>query len=72
MLGGAADFVRGLILFVAIVGTWIVVTAGFGSVLLTRGGGRSVVIDWSADSAPGDGASAGAGTDPPSTPADDA
>lgn len=72
VLGGAADFVRGLILFVAIVGTWIVVTAGFGGVLLTRGGGRSVVIDWSADSAPGDGASAEAGTDPPSTPPDDA
>ena len=72
VFGGAADFVRGLILFVAIVGTWIVVTAGFGSVLLTRAGGRSVVIDWSADSAPGDGASAEAGTDPPSTPTDDA
>ncbi|MYE34474.1 MAG: hypothetical protein F4X23_06415 [Gemmatimonadales bacterium] len=72
VFGGAADFVRGLILFVAIVGTWIVVTAGFGSVLLTRAGGRSVVIDWSADSAPGDGASAGAGTDRPSAPADDA
>ncbi|MYH09908.1 MAG: hypothetical protein F4143_07290 [Gemmatimonadales bacterium] len=72
VFGGAADFVRGLILFVAIVGTWIVVTAGFGSVLLTRAGGRSVVIDWSADSAPGDGASAGAATDRPSAPADDA
>ena len=72
VLGGAADFVRGLILSLSTVGTWIVVTAGFGSVLLTRAGGRSVVIDWSADSAPGDGAPTGAGTDPPLTPADDA
>jgi len=72
VFGGAADFVRGLILFVAGVGTWVVVTAGFGGVLLTRAGGRSVVIDWSADNAPGDGATPGAGTDPPSAPVDDA
>ena len=65
-------FVRGLILFVAIVGTWVVVTAGFGGVLLTRAGGRSVVIDWSADSAPDGGASPGAGTDTPSNTVDDA
>ncbi|MYA32595.1 MAG: hypothetical protein F4164_03680 [Gemmatimonadales bacterium] len=62
VFGGAADFVRGLILFVAGVGTWVVVTAGFGGVLLTRAGGRSVVIDWSADHA----------ADPPSAPVDDA
>ena len=72
VFGGAADFVRGLILFVAGVGTWVVVTAGFGGVLLTRAGGRSVVIDWSADTAAGAGASPGAGTDPPATPVDDA
>ena len=72
VFGGAADFVRGLILFVAGVGTWVVVTAGFGGVLLTRAGGRSVVIDWSADPATGEGASPGAGTDPPSAPVDDA
>ncbi|MCY3698816.1 MAG: hypothetical protein OXH46_04120 [Gemmatimonadetes bacterium] len=72
VFGGAADFVRGLILFVAGVGTWVVVTAGFGGVLLTRAGGRSVVIDWSADNATGAGASPGAGTDPPATPVDDA
>ncbi|MYC89137.1 MAG: hypothetical protein F4X22_13020 [Gemmatimonadales bacterium] len=72
VFGGAADFVRGLILFVAGVATWVVVTAGFGGVLLTRAGGRSVVIDWSADTATGEGASPGAGTDPPSAPVDDA
>ena len=72
VFGGAADFVRGLILFVAIVGTWVVVTAGFGGVLLTRAGGRSVVIDWSADSAPDGGASPGAGADTPSNTVDDA
>ena len=72
VFGGAADFVRGLILFVAIVGTWVVVTAGFGGVLLTRAGGRSVVIDWSADSAPDGGASPGAGADTPSDTVDDA
>ncbi len=72
VFGGAADFVRGLILFVAGVGTWVVVTAGFGGVLLTRAGGRSVVVDWSADSAPGEGASPRAETDPPSAPVDDA
>ncbi|MCY3600304.1 MAG: polymer-forming cytoskeletal protein [Gemmatimonadetes bacterium] len=72
VFGGAADFVRGLILFVAGVGTWVIVTAGFGGVLLTRAGGRSVVIDWSADNAAGEGASPGAGTDPPSAPSDDA
>ena len=72
VFGGAADFVRGLILFVAGVGTWVVVTAGFGGVLLTRAGGRSVVIDWSADHVPGGGAAPEAATDPPSDTADDA
>ncbi len=47
VLGGSVDVVRGLIVFVACVGTWVLATAGFGSVLLTRAGGRSVVIDWS-------------------------
>lgn len=47
ILGGPAGFVRGMVTFVAAVGTWILVTAGFGSVLLTRAGTRSVVVDWS-------------------------
>ena len=72
VFGGAADFVRGLILFVAIVGTWVVVTAGFGGVLLTRAGGRSVVIDWSADNAPDGGASPAPAADTPSDTVDDA
>ncbi|WP_420447367.1 hypothetical protein [Candidatus Palauibacter sp.] len=72
VFGGAADFVRGLILFVAVVGTWVVVTAGFGGVLLTRAGGRSVVIDWSRDSVPDGAAPSEAGSDPPSSPVDDA
>ena len=72
VFGGAADFVRGLILFVAIVGTCVGVTAGFGAVLLTRVGGRSVVIDWSADNAPGGAAPREAGADPPPPATDDA
>lgn len=44
--GGTVDFFRGLLAFVACVGTWILVTAGFGAVLLTRLGSRSVVVDW--------------------------
>lgn len=47
VLGGAVDAVRGLVLFVACVGTWVLVTTGFGSMLLTRAGSRSVVVDWS-------------------------
>ncbi|MFV1987215.1 MAG: hypothetical protein ACC682_08025, partial [Gemmatimonadota bacterium] len=47
ILGGTAGFVRGIVAFVAALGTWIVMTAGFGSVLLTRAGARSVVVDWS-------------------------
>jgi len=46
VLGGTAVLVRGMVTFVAAVGTWILVTAGFGSVLLTRAGARSLVIDW--------------------------
>ena len=46
VLGGAADVVRGLICVVAIIGTWVLATAGFGAVLLTRVGGRSVVVSW--------------------------
>ena len=49
VFGGAADLVRGLLLFVASLGTWVLVTAGFGGVLLTRGGGRSVVVNWPVD-----------------------
>lgn len=49
VLGGTVDFLRGLIGFVACVGTWVLVTAGFGGVLLTRAGGRSVVVRWESD-----------------------
>ena len=47
VFGGAADLVRGLLMFAAGLGTWVLFTAGFGGVLLTRGGDRSVVVDWS-------------------------
>lgn len=47
VLGGTAGFVRGIVAFLAAIGTWILMTAGFGSVLLTRAGSRSVVVDWS-------------------------
>ncbi len=51
VVGGTLDVVRGLIAFVACAGTWVLGTAGFGSVLLTRAGGRSVVVDWAAEPA---------------------
>jgi len=47
--GGTVDFFRGLLAFVACVATWILMTAGFGAVLLTRVGSRSVVVDWRGD-----------------------
>jgi hypothetical protein len=47
VLGGSAGFVRGIVAFLAAVATWILMTAGFGSLLLTRAGSRSVVVDWS-------------------------
>lgn len=70
VFGGAADLLRGLLMFVAGLGTWVLVTAGFGGVLLTRGGDRSVVVAWSgaeaspdvATAAP-DASSFGVGTD---------
>lgn len=40
VFGDLAGFLRGLFIFVAVVGTWILSTAGFGAVLLTRGGTR--------------------------------
>ncbi len=46
VFGGTLGFLRGIATFAACVGTWILVTAGFGGVLLTRGGSRSVVVDW--------------------------
>lgn len=46
VFGGLLDFLRGIVFFVAAVGTWVLVTAGFGSVLLTRAGSRSIVVDW--------------------------
>ncbi|WP_420636190.1 hypothetical protein [Candidatus Palauibacter sp.] len=72
VFGGAAGFVRGLIFFVAGLGTWVLVTAGFGGVLLTRAGSRSVVVDWSAGAEPADvGIEVDVG-DEPSGPAPDA
>ncbi|MCG8469283.1 MAG: polymer-forming cytoskeletal protein [Gemmatimonadetes bacterium] len=81
VLGGTLDLVRGLIAFVACVGTWVLITAGFGSVLLTRAGGRSIVVDWAPapedvdlgdgaeidPDAPPDPASEGGSTDDPSS-----
>ncbi|WP_423924394.1 hypothetical protein [Candidatus Palauibacter sp.] len=72
VFGGAAGFVRGLIFFVAGLGTWVLVTAGFGGVLLTRAGSRSVVIDWSAGAEPGDVGIEVDVADEPSGPAPDA
>ena len=46
ILEGTAGFARMIVAFAAAIGTWVVVTAGFGSVLLTRAGKRSVVVDW--------------------------
>ena len=46
VLGGAAPVVRGLTLAAAIAFSWLMGTAGFGAVLLTRGGSRAVVDDW--------------------------
>lgn len=39
LFGGWLGFLRGLTLFVGIVFTWAAATAGFGSVIITRGGG---------------------------------
>ena len=72
VFGGAAGFVRGLIFFVAGLGTWVLVTAGFGGVLLTRAGSRSVVVDWSAGAEPGDVGIEVDVADEPSGPAPDA
>jgi hypothetical protein len=47
VFGGTMDLFRGILYFVACLGTWVLVTAGFGGVLLTRAGSRSVVVDWS-------------------------
>ncbi|WP_419948099.1 hypothetical protein [Candidatus Palauibacter sp.] len=63
VLGGAADLVRGLLMFVASLGTWVLITAGFGGVLLTRGGGRSVVVAWPADVESARGAGEAPGSD---------
>jgi hypothetical protein len=41
LLGGMFGFVRGLMSFAAGVMTWAAVTAGFGAIILTRGGGRT-------------------------------
>lgn len=48
VFGGLLGFLRGLVVFVACVATWVLSTSGFGAVLLTRGGARSVVVDWGA------------------------
>lgn len=62
VFGGLAGFLRGLVLFVAVGGTWVLATAGFGAVLLTRGGSRPEVggtEDWMTAPA---GAEAGGGS----------
>jgi hypothetical protein len=41
LFGGLMDFVRGLSFFAAGAVTWFAVTAGFGAVILTRGGSRA-------------------------------
>jgi hypothetical protein len=46
VFGGLLGFLRGMVVFVACVATWILCTSGFGAVLLTRAGSRSVVVDW--------------------------
>lgn len=51
VFGGLAGLLRGLLIFVAVAGTWVLTTAGFGAVLLTRGGTRAEFArpeDWSA------------------------
>ena len=48
VFGGLLGFLRGLVAFAACVATWILCTSGFGAVLLTRAGSRSVVVDWGA------------------------
>lgn len=48
VFGGWLGFLRGLVVFVAYVATWVLCTSGFGAVLLTRVGSRSVVVDWGA------------------------
>lgn len=63
VFGGLAGFLRGLLLFVAVAGTWVLATTGFGAVLLTRGGTRAEFArpeDWSAP-ATGPETSGGAG-----------
>ncbi|MFQ5689626.1 MAG: hypothetical protein ACE5HQ_05075 [Gemmatimonadota bacterium] len=40
IFGGFLGFLRGLVIFVAIAGTCVLTTAGFGAVLITRGGTR--------------------------------
>ena len=52
VFGGTLGFLRGLIGFAAVVGTWILMTSGFGAVLLTRAGTRpeyAGVGDWMPD-----------------------
>lgn len=39
LFGGWLGFLRGLTLFVGVVLTWVAATTGFGSVIITRGGG---------------------------------
>ena len=56
LFGGWLGFLRGTLGFVASVITWAALTAGFGAVLLSRGGQRTEFAR------PGGGASAGAGT----------
>ena len=38
LFGGWLSFLRGLTIFVAVVGTWVAITSGLGAVILARGG----------------------------------
>jgi hypothetical protein len=58
LLGGLTGFLRGLIEFVASLATWVLMTAGFGAVLLTRAGSRGETVGfgpWATESAEGPG-----------------
>jgi hypothetical protein len=45
VFGGLLGFLRGMVVFVACVATWVLCTSGFGAVLLTRAGSASVDPD---------------------------
>jgi hypothetical protein len=59
LFGWWLDFLKGLIHFLAVVGTWVAVTAGLGAVLLSRGGQRT---EYARPATSGTGAGGGAGS----------